>query len=178
MSTRANRTATPAPSLPHRVARAFAALPDLALLAVVAVAYVGVTLWLGRHLWFDFDECDFFTRSLGNPMDYLSPHNEHFVAVPFLLYGVWRLLVGTQSYAPYLLLLAITQIFMAAGVYRLWFCGADGSRSSPSRYSSSWGRATKTSSGPFRSASCSRRHLARGRLWQRIVSVSWRRPFF
>jgi hypothetical protein len=87
MSTGANATVTKVPSLPHPVARRFAALPDLALLAVIAVAYVGVTLWLGRHLWFYFDECDFFTRSLDNPMDYLSPHNEHFVAIPFLLYG-------------------------------------------------------------------------------------------
>ena len=39
------------------------------------MAYVGVTRWLGRHLCFYFDECEFFTRSLGNPMDYLRPHN-------------------------------------------------------------------------------------------------------
>jgi hypothetical protein len=102
-----------------RAARAVAALPDPAFLLIIALTYVGVTLWLGRHLWFYYDECDFLARSLGNPMDYLRPHNEHFVALPFLLYGVWRLLVGTESYAPYLLLLAITQIFMAAGLYRL-----------------------------------------------------------
>ena len=110
---------TRAAALPYRAARAFASLPDHAFLWMIALGYVGATLWLGRHLSFYYDECDFLTRSLGNPMDYLRPHNEHFVALPFLLYGAWRLLVGTESYAPYLLLLAITQIFMAAGLYGL-----------------------------------------------------------
>ena len=81
---------------------------------------MGATLWLGRNLWFYFDECDFLhTRDLGNPIDYLRPHNEHWVTLSFLAYGSVRLLAGTGSYAPYLLLLAATHIFMATGIYRL-----------------------------------------------------------
>lgn len=110
---------TRAASLPRRAASAFAAQPDHAFLVVIALVYVGATLWLGRHLWFYFDECDFFARSLGNPMDYLRPHNEHFVAVSFLVYGTWSHFFGIESYEPYLLLLAITQIFVATGVYWL-----------------------------------------------------------
>jgi hypothetical protein len=80
---------------------------------------VAVTLWLGRNLWFYFDECDFLTRDLGSLSDLLRPHNEHWVTMAFLAYGSLKLLVGTASYMPYLLLLAATQIFMAAGVYQL-----------------------------------------------------------
>ena len=103
----------------HRTARGVASVPDHAFLVIIALTYVGATLWLGRHLTFYYDECDFFARSLSNPADYLRPHNEHLVVLPFLMYEVWRLFVGTESYAPYLLLLATTQIFMATGVYRL-----------------------------------------------------------
>lgn len=113
-------TAGTAATPPHyRAARALAALPNLAMLAIIAVAYVGATLWLGRNLWFYYDECDFLTRDLGSLSDLLRPHNEHWVTIPFLAYGSLKLLVGTASYMPYLLLLAATQIFMAAGVYQL-----------------------------------------------------------
>ncbi len=91
----------------------------IALLAALAVVYVGVTLWLGRQLTFYFDECDFLTRSLTNLDDLLRPHNEHWVTLAFIPYGTLKALVGTGSYAPYLLLLTITQIFMALGTYAL-----------------------------------------------------------
>lgn len=110
---------TRAARLPHRAARSFAALTDFGVLAIIALASASATLWLGRHLWFYFDECDYLTRDLGNPIDYLRPHNEHWVTLPFLAYKSVELLVGTESYAPYLLLLAATHIFMATGLYRL-----------------------------------------------------------
>jgi hypothetical protein len=80
---------------------------------------VAVTLWLGRNLWFCNDECDFLRRNLGSLTDLLRPHNEHWVTTAFLAYGSLKLLVGTASYMPYLLLLAATHVFMAAGVYQL-----------------------------------------------------------
>lgn len=36
--------------LPHRTARALTSLPGVAVLAAIALAYVAVTLWLGRQL--------------------------------------------------------------------------------------------------------------------------------
>jgi hypothetical protein len=101
------------------VARAIGVLPDHAFLIVIASVYIVVTLWLGRHLTFYLDECDFLGRHLGNLTDLLRPHNEHWVTVPFVLYGSLRHIVGTESYAPFLLLLTATQIFTAAGVYWL-----------------------------------------------------------
>lgn len=100
-------------------AHGLAALPDQVFLASIATAYVVATLWLGRFLTFYYDECDFLARNLGNPIDWLRPHNEHWITVAFPFYKVVQLLAGTGSYAPYLLLLAMTQIFMATGVYRL-----------------------------------------------------------
>jgi hypothetical protein len=119
MNAAASPTMTRAAVLLRRTARAFAALPDVAFLLAIAAAYVAATLWLGRHLTFYLDECDFLARNLGDPMDWLRPHNEHWVTVAFPIYKTVNLLAGTESYAPYLLLLALTQIFMAAGLYRL-----------------------------------------------------------
>jgi hypothetical protein len=92
----------------------------LVVFAAAAAVAVGLTLWLGRDLTFFMDECDFLnTRDLGDPESLLAPHNEHWMTVPLIAYSAIVAVFGIGSYLPFLALLTLVHVFMAAGVLAL-----------------------------------------------------------
>jgi hypothetical protein len=77
-------------------------------------------LWLGLGMTFFSDEWAFMEgRSLGEPVSWFRPHNEHWVALPVLLYRLLVETVGIGSYVPYHLMLIVLHLAVATMVYRL-----------------------------------------------------------
>lgn len=92
---------------------------DVAMAAAAAAAGC-LLLWLGLGLTFYWDEWDFIaSRSLGDPMTWFAPHNEHWSTLPVLLYRSLVETVGLQSYVPYHLLLVGIHLVVAVAVYVL-----------------------------------------------------------
>jgi hypothetical protein len=78
------------------------------------VLAVALLLYLGRHLWFFYDEWDI----VGNhQLPLLQPHNEHWSTLPYLAYaGLYRLF-GLRTYLPYL---GVVLLLHAAAAHQLW----------------------------------------------------------
>src|SRR5262245_26454919 len=92
-------------------ARAFGAL---------LVGGAALILWLGRGLSFFADEWAFIEqRSLGDPSGWFKPHNEHWSTLPVVAYRTLVETVGLGSYVPYLGLVLLLHLVVAALVYRL-----------------------------------------------------------
>ncbi len=88
--------------------------------AAIAVAAAIVLLWFGFGMTFFADEWAFIEdRSLGDPLSWFRPHNEHWVTIPVLLYRLLVETVGIGSYVPYHVLLLALHLTVAAVVYRL-----------------------------------------------------------
>ncbi len=91
--------------------------PRTALIAFVAVEVVALPalLWFGRHSWFIGDEWDFLSeRTAGNLGDLLRPHVDHWVTLPMLVYRLLWWMFGLRTYTPYLLLLVLLHLTVAA----------------------------------------------------------------
>ena len=94
--------------------------PESALLAFVAFLLVevgGLVLWLtlARRQWFQADEWDFLAgRTAGNFGDLFRDHYGHWSTLPILLYRLWWWLFGIRSYMPYLLLVVLSHLAIAA----------------------------------------------------------------
>ena len=87
---------------------------------IIAIVAFAALLWLGRGMTFFADEWAFIeTRSLGDPRSWFVPHNEHWVTIPVLLYRTVVETVGIGSYVPYLVVLLVLHVAVAALVYRL-----------------------------------------------------------
>jgi hypothetical protein len=94
--------------------------PDNALLAFVAfllVEVAGLALWLtlARRQWFRNDEWAFLAgRTAGNFGDLFRDHYGHWSTFPILVYRLWWWLFGIRSYMPYLLLVVLSHLAIAA----------------------------------------------------------------
>jgi hypothetical protein len=88
-------------------------------LIAAALACLTIVI-LGLGLTFFADEWAFIeTRSSSDPGTWLAPHNEHWTTVPILVYRLLVETVGIGSYLPYLLVVALLHVVVAALVYRL-----------------------------------------------------------
>ncbi len=88
-----------------------------AVLAAVCSAFV---LWLGFGLTFFSDEWAFIDkRSLLDPSTWWAPHNEHWSALPILIYGALLQIVGLRTYVPYLAVVYALHVVACAGVFIL-----------------------------------------------------------
>ena len=121
--TDANREAAPEPR-PARSTRARSwpeeALATWAHRLVLLSAGVYI-LVVNRHAWFDGDEWDAIAnRKLlggGGAASIFAPHNEHFIAVPVLLYRVVFTFFGAHTYVPYIILVVVSHLLV---VELLW----------------------------------------------------------
>ncbi len=85
----------------------------LAHWATLVLAVV-LLLYLGRHLWFFFDEWDI----VGNhQLPLFQPHNEHWSTLPYLVYAALYRLFGLRTYLPYL---AVVLLLHVAAAHQLW----------------------------------------------------------
>lgn len=92
---------------------------DAAFGAAAALAAI-VILWLGLGLTFFADEWAFIeSRSLGDPLTWFTPHNEHWSTLPILVYRALVETVGLGSYLPYLAVVASLHLLVAGFVYAL-----------------------------------------------------------
>jgi hypothetical protein len=99
-----------------------APFPDRWVLAFGAIALVAAVtlLWLGLGMTFFSDEWAFIEgRSLGDPVSWFTPHNEHWVTFPVLLYRAVVETVGIGSYVPFHVVLIVLHLAVATLVYRL-----------------------------------------------------------
>lgn len=99
-----------------------APFPDRWMLAFAAIALAAAVtlLWLGLGMTFFSDEWAFIEgRSLGNPVSWFTPHNEHWVTFPVLLYRAVVETVGIGSYLPFHFVLIVLHLAVATLVYRL-----------------------------------------------------------
>ena len=86
--------------------------------ALAAIGTFALLLALGAGMTFFSDEWAFIiTRSLGDPVSWLPPHNEHWSTVPVVLYRLLVETVGLRTYVPYLAVLAALHILVASLVY-------------------------------------------------------------
>lgn len=80
-----------------------------------------VILYLGRSLWFFYDEWNFIAnRGSFNPAapSIWFPHNEHWSTLPILIYKSLFALFGLRTYFPYLLLVVLTHLVLAHLLWR------------------------------------------------------------
>lgn len=86
---------------------------------VIAVAAGALLVALGLGMTFFADEWAFIeSRSLGQPLDWLRPHNEHWSTLPIVLYRALVETVGIGSYVPYQVAVVLVHLAVAALVYR------------------------------------------------------------
>ena len=94
--------------------------PASLIFGILAALAAGTIMWLGRGMTFFADEWAFIeSRSLGDPLSWFWPHNEHWVTLPVLVYRAVVETVGIGSYVPYHLVLVALHIGVAAVVFRL-----------------------------------------------------------
>jgi hypothetical protein len=101
----------PARVLPPGTSERVAAGAFVAFEAAALVWLIG----LGRSQWFIADEWDFLAdRTAFDLHDLVRPHNEHLSTLPILAFrGLWAL-VGVRSYLPYLALVVVLHLTVAA----------------------------------------------------------------
>lgn len=88
------------------------------LFALASIAAFLTILALGLGMTFFSDEWAFIeSRSLGDPGTWLPPHNEHWSTLPVLLYRAMVETVGIGSYVPFLAVVAVLHVTVAALAY-------------------------------------------------------------
>jgi hypothetical protein len=87
----------------------------------IAASVAGLfVLVLGAGMTFFSDEWAFIeSRSLGDPVDWFRPHNEHWSTLPIILYRLMVETIGIGSYMPYLAVVVALNVGVACVVYRL-----------------------------------------------------------
>jgi hypothetical protein len=82
--------------------------------ALEVIALPLILFW-GRQGWFGTDDWDFLAdRKAGNLADLLRPHYQHWTTIPVVAYRVLWSLVGLRSYWPYLLVVILGHLSVAA----------------------------------------------------------------
>jgi hypothetical protein len=95
--------------------RAFAAAAGAAALIAVTVL-----LYVARDLTFHYDEWSFLDYRMSFNIDsWMRPHNEHWSAIPVLVYQILFRIAGIRSYLPYLAVLMALHVTAATALYRL-----------------------------------------------------------
>ncbi len=91
----------------------------ISFIAIEVGAYP-LLLFFGRHTWFTQDDWDFLSaRTAGDLGDWFRGHFQHMVTLPILVYRLlWRLF-GIRTYVPYLSLVILTHLAVAALVRAL-----------------------------------------------------------
>ena len=93
--------------------------PGILLGFLAAATLVALTI-AGRNLTFWSDEWSMFDSRGGWDVDgFVRPHQEHWIALPVLVYRVLGSIVGMTTYAPYLAVATILHLAVVAAVYRL-----------------------------------------------------------
>lgn len=82
--------------------------------AILSLGATSLNLWLGRDLTFALDECVFLARDLSAPF---APHNEHWSTIPLVVWKATEAAFGTAHYLPFLSVLMVAHVALAAGVY-------------------------------------------------------------
>lgn len=88
-----------------------------ALISFIAIELAALPLLLvfGRHAWFTQDDWDFLSaRTAGDAGDWFRGHFQHLVALPILAYRFLWTLFGIHTYVPYLVLVILTHLGVAA----------------------------------------------------------------
>jgi hypothetical protein len=89
------------------------------LIAAAAAATVVILVVTSGGLWFYYDEWEVIRNRGLDVGSLLRPHNEHFSAVLIAIHRGLIEVVGTSSYAPFLVSLWLTHLFASATVYVL-----------------------------------------------------------
>ena len=90
------------------------------LFAAAAVLAGLLLLALGAGMTFFREEWAFIeTRSLGDPVDWLRPHNEHWSTLPIILYRLMVETIGIGSYVPYQAAVVLIHLCVASLVFVL-----------------------------------------------------------
>ncbi len=88
--------------------------------AVLALVSFVVVIGLGLGMTFFSDEWAFLAeRSLTDPASWWTPHNEHWVTLPAIVYRLMVETVGIGSYVPYLVVVELLHLVVAALLYLL-----------------------------------------------------------
>jgi hypothetical protein len=88
-----------------------------ALISFIAIEVCAfpLLLFFGRHAWFTQDDWDFLSaRTVGNAGDWFRGHFNHLVTLPILLYRLLWFIFGVRTYVPYLMLIILTHLAIAA----------------------------------------------------------------
>lgn len=92
---------------------------DAIFVAMAALAFV-VILFAGHGLTFAADEWAFINQRQGWDLGtFMVPHNEHWSAVPILIYKLLLATIGLRSYLPYQVVLVALHLVTAAALYQL-----------------------------------------------------------
>jgi hypothetical protein len=108
---------TDAEHLPPAAGRPPRDSSSLALAAFVAVELAAFFLWvsLGSTEWFRGDDFDFFAaRSAFDLHDLFADHGHHWKTLPMLVYRALWTVFGLRSYVPYLVLVVLAHLTVAA----------------------------------------------------------------
>ena len=82
---------------------------------VIEVLALPLILFWGRHGWFGTDDWDFFAdRKAGDLGDLVRPHFQHWTTIPVVLYRLLWSVVGLRSYWPYLFVVVLGHLAVAA----------------------------------------------------------------
>ena len=88
-----------------------------ALISFVAIEVCAFPLliFFGRHAWFTQDDWDFLSaRTIGDAGDWFRGHFNHLVTLPILVYRLFWVIFGVHTYVPYLGLIILTHLAIAA----------------------------------------------------------------
>ena len=88
-----------------------------ALISFIAIEVCAFPLliFFGRHTWFTQDDWDFLSaRTAGDLGDWFRGHFNHLVTLPILVYRVFWVIFGVHTYVPYLVLIILAHLGVAA----------------------------------------------------------------
>jgi hypothetical protein len=87
----------------------------LALFVVLETIALPLMMSWGHRLWFEVDDWDFLAaRKVGDFGDLMRPHHGHWTTLPIIAYRLLWELVGLRSYTPYLALVVVAHLAVAA----------------------------------------------------------------
>src|SRR6478672_3023241 len=71
-------------------------------------------MYISRPMWFFLDEWDFLAnRTAFNVHDLFTPHNEHWVTLPVIVYRAMWFMFGLNTYRPYQFLIILLHLTLA-----------------------------------------------------------------
>lgn len=88
---------------------------------MTVVGALGVLTDLDRHLWFFGDDWEFLVdRGFSHAqLGIWSPHSEHWVTLPILVFRALFTVFGVRSYLPYIAILIVAHLILAHLIWRV-----------------------------------------------------------